>query len=895
MFLNSRIPKKALSNHHINLKFSIYSTKFLSSLVSALQVPSIFPTKPHNQQNFPTTFDPYQYLNESAKSRDYTHEETKIIHTHFLKTNAFHSNPEFSNYLLRCYYKASAFDHALKVFDAIPHPNINSWNLIISCHNGNLRYAESWGSFCRMHSLGFYPNEFTYGSAISGCIASNFVNCGKQLYSLALKDGFSLDGYVRSGMIDLFLKSCNFNDALRVFYDESCGNVVCWNAIISGAIKHNEDRLGLNLFQQMCRGLPSPNKFTFPSVFSACAKCQQLDLGRLVHGLVIKYGDGEDVFVSTAIIDFYSKCGQVDEAVKIFSRMSVHNVVSWTAIITGFVQKGEFESALQLFKEMLSLKVEINNYTLTSVLSACVNPILLFQIHCWICKTGFYSDPTVKNSLINSYSRTGAVESSQQIFKDSKDSMNPSTWAAMITCFSQNGRLEKTFSLLKRMFREGLKPDKSCIPSVLSITDRLQLGEQIHCYTHKTGIFNNPLVGCSLFTMYSKCDCLKESYKIFREIPEKDEVSWASMIAGFTEHGFAYKAIELFQEMLVNHIVLDEKTLTPVLAACASLQSLKSGKEIHGFFFRRLIFAGSPIVHMYSKCGNLKSAKLVFNMMPFKDPVSCSSLVSSYAQNGQIEDAFHLFRELIVSDFEVDSFTISSILRSVNRPETGIQLHGRIVKLGLESDTSIGSSLVTMYSKFGNLEDCCKSFEQIDNPDVITWTAMINGYAQNGDGLAALKVYELMVESGIKPDSVTFVGVLSACSHGGLVEEGYCYLESMVKDYGIEPGLRHYACMVDVLGRAGRLEEAVGFIGKMPVEPDGLVWGTLLAACKVHGDVEIGRMAAEKFIELAPLSDGGYVGLSNILAELGNWEEVLKIRNEMKGTGIKKQPGWSYV
>ncbi|KAL4559285.1 hypothetical protein LXL04_031423 [Taraxacum kok-saghyz] len=736
------------------LKKIVYSTKFLSSVASAVQVPPIPPTKPQSQPNFTNTFDPYKLLNESAKSRSFTLEETKIIHTHFLKTTSFDSSPEFSNYLLRCYYKSSAFDHALKVFDAIPNPDINSWNLIITCHNQNHKYADSWGAFCRMHSLGYYPNEFTYGSALSACISSNLVNNGKLLYSLALKHGFSLDGYVRSGMIDLFLKSSNFNDALSVFHDESCGNVVCWNAIISGAIKHNEDHLGLNLFQQMCRGLPSPNKFTFPSVFSACAKSQQLDLGKLVHGLVIKYGEGDDVFVSTAIIDFYSKCGHVDEAVKKFSRMSVHNVVSWTAIITG---------------------------------------------------------------------------------------------------------------------------------------------EQIHSYTLKTGIINNPLVGCSLFTMYSKCNSLNESYKIFKEIPEKDEVSWASMIAGFTEHGFAYKALEFFQEMLINHTVSDEKTLTPVLLAISSLRSLKSGKEVHGFIFRRAISAGSPIVHMYTKCGNLKSAKFAFNMMPFKDPVSCSSLISGYAQNGQIQDAFHLFRDLIISGFDIDSFTISSIIQSVNGPETGAQLHARTVKLGLESETSIGSSLITMYSKSGNLEDSRKSFEQITNPDVITYTAMIHGYAQNGNGSSALKVYNRMIESGTAPDSVTFIGLLTACSHGGLVNEAFLYFDSMVKDYGIEPGLRHYACMVDVLGRAGRLKEAVGFIEGMAVEPDGLVWGTLLAACKVHEEVEIGKIAARKVIELVPMSDGGYVGLSNIWAGLGEWEEVLKIRDEMKGTGVKKQPGWSYI
>ncbi|KAL8225647.1 hypothetical protein R6Q57_018204 [Mikania cordata] len=895
--------------HHVDLKASVYATRLVSSLVLP-QNKSLPSAKPQNLSNFFT--DPYQFLNESAKSQSYTFQETKIMHTHFLKTKSLHSSIELSNFLLRSYRKASGFDYALKLFDTMPQPDISSWNLVITSQNQSSRYADSWGNFCRLHSLGFYPNEFTYGNAISACIALNFVNGGKLLYSLALKHGFSLDGYVRSGMIDLFLKCYSFNDALRVFSDESCGNVVCWNAIISGAIKHNKDYVGLNLFQQMCRGFPLPNRFTFPSVFGACAKLQELELGRGVHGLVVKYGEQDDLVVGTAIVDFYAKCGQVDEAINKFSQMPVKNVVSWTSVITGFVQKGEFKSALRLFKEMMILNQEINNYTVTSVLSACANPLLFresFQIHCWIYKTGFYWDPTIKNSLINLYSKLGAIELSEQVFKDMKDGMNPSTYSTMVTAFCQDGKLEKAFSLLKKMFLEGLTPDLSCIPSLLSITNHLELGEQIHCYTLKTGGLFNHLVGCSLFTMYSKCGCLNESYELFKQMPDKDHVSWASMISGFTEHGYAYRAIELFREMLFAiDVIVDETTLTAVLAACSSLRFLKTGKEIHGFFSKRednmYVYGGSSLVNMYSRCGDLKSAKRVFNMMPCKDQVSCSSLISGYAQNGYIKESLHLFVDLISSGLEVDSFTISSVLGAVgdlNNSDVGkgirigIQLHAHIQKLGFESTASVGSSLVMMYSKYGNLDSCLKVFNQIIKPDLISWTAMINCYAQHGKGLEALKMFELMKKSGTEPDSVTFVGVLTACSHSGLVKEGYSYLKSMVKDYRIEPGPRHYTCMVDVIARSGSLKEAERFIRNMPIEPDSSVWGTLLAACKVHGDMEIGKIAAEKFIELNPSEDGGYVSFSNICADVGQWEQVLKIRNEMKDTGVVKEPGWSYI
>ncbi|XP_076910534.1 pentatricopeptide repeat-containing protein At1g74600, chloroplastic-like [Bidens hawaiensis] len=866
----------------INLKTS---SRFISSL---------------NHSNIFTTFDPYHFLNES---RTYTLQETKIIHARLLKTNSLHSSLDFSNFLLRIYSKASGFNYALKVFDQMPQPDITSWNLVITTQNQSSKYADSWATFCKLHSLSFHPNEYTYGHALSACIPLIFVNGGKLLYSLALKHGFLLDGYVRSGLIELFLKGCSFDNALKVFNDESCGSVVCWNTIISGAVKHNEDHVGLNLFQQMCRGFPQPNRFTFPSVFGVCAKLQEFELGRVVHGLTVKYGDHEDLVVGTAIVDFYAKCGQVNEAIKKFSRMRTRNVVSWTAIITGFVQKGEYYSALQLFKQMMILNQEINNYTVTSVLSACANALMFnesFQVHCWVYKTGFYSDPTVKNSLINLHSKLGIVELSEQVFEDTHGLMNPTTYASMITAFCQAGTLEKAFRLFKRLFLEGLAPDVSCIPSLLSVINALELGEQIHCYVLKTGVLFNRLVGCSLFTMYSKCGCLNESYEVFNEIPDKDNISWASMISGFTEHGYAYRAIELAKQMnLVKSISLDETTLTAFLTTCSSLRLLKTGKEIHGFFIKQQdntsVYGGGPVVNMYSRCGDLKSAKRVFNLMSFKDLTSCSSLVSGYVQNGKVKEALDLFRELISSGFEVDSFTLSSVLGTMNRLEFVIQLHALVTKLGFESNASVGSSLVMVYSKYGNLDDCLNSFNEINEPDVVSWTAMVNSYGQHGKGLEALKVFELMKKSGTEPDSVTFVSVLTACSHSGLVKEGYGYLKSMVKDYRIKPGQQHYACMVDALGRSGRLKEAEEFIRNMPIEPHSLVWAALLAACKVHADVEIGKTAAEKVIELEPCEDGGYVAFSNICADVGQWEHVWNIRNEMKSSGVRKQPGWSYI
>ncbi|XP_009798881.1 pentatricopeptide repeat-containing protein At1g74600, chloroplastic [Nicotiana sylvestris] len=880
----------SVSCHQLEQKFSAFGRKFISSIALA-----------DSTSNF-SDQHPIQFLNARTNPRNIIHSKPEIAHAHLIKTQNLESNVYAANSLLDAYCKLR-LDNVAKLLDEMPNPNTFSWNLMISNSNKALLYEDAWRLFCRMHMLGFEMNMFTYGSVLSACGALTSTLWGEQVYGLVMKNGFFSDGYVRCGMIELFSKSCRFRDALRVFYDCLCDNVVCWNAIIAGAIKNREYWVGLDIYKRLWGGLLKPNEFTIPSVLNACVALLELRFGKTVHGAVIKCGLEKDVFVGTAIVDFYAKCGVMEEAFKEFMQMPVSNVVSWTAMLNGFVQNGDPLSAVGIFAEMRNKEVEINSYTVTSVLTACANPAMAkeaIQIHSWIYKTGLYQDPVVQNSLINMYSKIGEVSLSEAVFAEAENLQHLGLWSNMISVLAQNSDSDKVIHLFQRIFQEDLKPDKFCCSSVLGVVDCLDLGRQIHSYTLKSGLISNVNVSSSLFTMYSKCGSIGESYIIFELIEDKDNVSWASMIAGLVEHGFSDRAVELFREMSVEDVTPDEMTLTAILNACSSLQTVKTGKEIHGFIFRHgvgeLGIANGAIVNMYTKCSDLVSARRFFDMLPLKDKFSCTSMVTGYAQRGYVEDALQLFKQMLMADLDICSFTISSILGVLalsNRSGIGIQVHAYCIKMGSQSEASTGGSLVMMYSKGGSVDDCCKAFEEILAPDLVSWTAMIVSYAQNGKGDDALHVYELMRNSGIKPDSVTFVGVLSACSHAGLVEEGYFFLTSMMKDYGIEPGYRHYACMVDLLGRSGRLTEAERFISEMPMKPDALVWGTLLAACKVHGDVELGKLAANKIIELEPSEVGAYISLSNIWASVGQWEEVLKIRGSMQGTGIAKEPGWS--
>ncbi|KAG9451313.1 hypothetical protein H6P81_011278 [Aristolochia fimbriata] len=842
-----------------------------------------------NMKRVSLSCNPLLIYEHSTKNKRLMVKETRFFLFHAIKLSHFQCDNLIANSLAYSYCTSEAPNTMGEL------PSFNSLNLMISRNNQNLQFEESLRVFRRIHSSGLEPDNITCGSVLSACAASESVCFGKQVYSFAVKTGLSSDSYVSTAMIDLYAKSCNLDDAMKLFSGAATDNVVCWNAIISGCIKNRDMWAALGLFSQMVNGFSVPNGFTFSSVLTACTAVGELEMGRGLHGSVIKYGFIDDVFVGTAIVDLYAKCGDVCDAVRQFSRMPNLNVVSWTAIISGFAQKGDHLNALRYFKKMKEIDEIINKYTITTVLTACAKPAMseeAFQVHCLILKAGFASDLAVNDALINMYAKIGKIELAAKMFEELSLVKNVRSWETMISGLVQNNRLRESVELFQEMFLEGLKPDKYSCSSILSSINWLCMGQQVHSYVHKAGLILEISVASALSTMYSKCGSIGEAYAVFEQMPEKDGVSWTSMIAGFAEHGHGEKAFETFRKMVLQEdLGVDQTTLAAVLTACSACISVRKGQEIHGYAIRRelgmeSVVAGA-LVNMYSKCKKLASARKIFDSMLQKDHVAWSSLVSGYAQQGYDEEAIHLFRQMLLSGMEMDSFTISSVLMllgNLTRPAVGKQLHSCCVKTALDMDQSVSSSLITMYSKCGNVEDSHKVFDQTGKPDLITWTAMITSYAQHGQGLEVLKIYGRMRKEGIAPDSVTFVGVLSACAHNGLVEEGYFHLNSMVKDYGIEPNSHHYACMVDLLGRAGRLEEAKRFIDSMPIKPDTLVWGAFLAACRLHRNVDLGRLAFENIITLEPTDEGAHVLLSNIYADLGDWERVTKIRDLMKGS-----------
>ncbi|KAF8695273.1 hypothetical protein HU200_037491 [Digitaria exilis] len=746
------------------------------------------------------------------------------------------------------------------------------------------------------------PYRFSYGSSLAACAGSSApLAFAEQLYCAAWKDGLSRDPFVCSAAVDLLAKHGRLEDALRAFEDGDRGSAVCWNAAISGAVRNGEPALGVQMFCDMVRDSScEPNSFTYSAALSACAGDAELGVGRAVHGMVHRRDPEYDVFVGTSIVNMYVKCGEMGTAMNEFWRMPIQNVVSWTTVIAGFVQKEDPTSAMLLLREMVRSGVAINKYTATSILLACSQMSMVKeanQVHGMIMKTELYLDHVAKEALITTYANVGAIQLCEKVFQEVGTVSNRSIWSAFISGVSCHS-LQRSILLLRRMLCQGLRPNDKCYVSLFTFVDSSKLGKQLHSLVIKDGLVQAVIVGSALSTMYSRCNNLKDSYKVFEEMQEWDQVSWTSMVAGFAIHGHPVEAFQVFRNMIVDGFTPDNMSLRPILSACSTPEFLLKGKEVHAHVLRihgTTTSINDCLVSMYSKCQDIHAAQRIVYATQCRDQVVLSSMVSGYATNGYNEEAISLFQFMLTTGFQIDRFVCSSIISicaDMARPFSGKLLHEYAAKLGILSDLSVSSSLVKLYSKSGNLDDSRKVFDDISAPDLVTWTAIIDGYAQHGSSQDALAMFDLMIRCGVKPDPVILVSVLSACGRNGLIEEGFKHFNSMRTVYGVEPVLHHYCCMVDLLGRSGRLAEAKSFIESMPVKPDSMVWSTLLAACRVHDDAVLGRFVENKIRE-ENYDSGCFATLSNILANSGDWEGVLELRKSVKD--VKKEPGWSML
>ncbi|XP_047324839.1 putative pentatricopeptide repeat-containing protein At5g52630 [Impatiens glandulifera] len=673
---------------------------------------------------------------------------------------------------------------------------------------------------------------------------------------------------------------------------------------------HNCARHQLKEQFHVARNLTDPRSIA-PPIFELNRKLNALWKSGMVDEACQLFDrmPNRDEFTWNTMIAAYADSGRFHEARKLFDLTPKKSSITWSSLISAYCRHGYETEVFHLFWEMQYEGHKPNDFTLSSVLRTCSINGLLWrgeQVHAYSIKRQLDFNDFVNTGLVHMYSNCNQISKAENLFQmTSGDHRGHVMWSALISGYTKNGDSLKAINCFKDMQTQGVECNQYTFPSVLTACASISahaFGMQVHGFIIYAGFETNSFVESALVNMYAKCGDVTSGRMILERAESDDVISWNSMIVGCVENSLEEEALLLFQKMHARDIKFDDFTYPSVLNCYASIKDVRIAKSVHclitktGFEARKLV--GNALIDMYAKGGDMYSAIELFNRTIEKDVVSWTSLVTGYAHNDFHEEALKLFSQMKRSGVHIDQIVTASVLSScaeLTRLEFGRQIQASLVKSGLGSTLSVDNSLVTMYAKCGSLEEAKQVFDSMRNKNVMTWTALIVGYAQNGRGKDSIKRYNEMIASGVKPDFITFIGLLFACSHAGLVKEAREYFETMYTIYGIKPGPDHYACMIDLLGRCGKLNEAEELLNQMDVEPDSTIWKALLGASRVYGNVELAERAAKALFELEPCDATSYVMLANIYSATGLFENAAKIRRVMKTKGVTKEPGRSWI
>ncbi|KAL3534226.1 hypothetical protein ACH5RR_002687 [Cinchona calisaya] len=432
----------------------------------------------------------------------------------------------------------------------------------------------------------------------------------------------------------------------------------------------------------------------------------------------------------------------------------------------------------------------------------------------------------------------------------------------------------------------------------------LREGQWVHAHMIKTHYEPPVYLRTRLIVLYVKCECLSDARYVFDEMPERNVVSWTAMISGYARMGHSSEALNLFVQMIRSGAEPNEFTFATVLTCCTGAFGFCLGWQIHSLLvkhpFESHVFVGSSLLDMYAKAGRIQEARDIFEALPEKDVVSCTAIISGYAQQGLDEKALELFRRLRMEGMNFNYVTYVGILTALSglaALEHGRQVHSHVLRLKLPFYVVLQNSLIDMYSKCGNLAYSRRIFDNMSERTIISWNAMLVGYSRHGLGKEVVELFELLkAEITTRPNSVTLLAVLSGCSHGGMEHRGLKIFDEMLNEEdGVELGIEHYACVVDLLGRSGQVERALQFINQMPFKPNAAIWGSLLGACRFHQNTNVGKIAGNSLLDIEPENAGNYVVLANLYASAGKWEELRRVRELMKEKAVVKVPGKSWI
>ncbi|WCJ18625.1 pentatricopeptide (PPR) repeat-containing protein [Euphorbia peplus] len=652
-----------------------------------------------------------------------------------------------------------------------------------------------------------------YTNVLDGCIKSRNVIQGKLIHQHLIKIS-SYPLHLLEKLTHLYAACKDIHFARKLFDSspQKPTNVLVWNLLIRAYSWDGPFEESLNLYYQMLQKGIQPSKFTFPCVLKACSVLQRVEDGKKIHFYAKRLNLDRDVYVSTALIDMYAKCGCLMDARMVFDEMPVRDVVSWNSLISGFGGHGGcYDETLKLVKGMQMEFIRPNSSTMTSLLPVVGQAGVLIHgkaIHGFCVRRGYVDDVVLATAVLDMYGKCREIDYAERVFDRMRVVKNDVTWSAMLGAYVMCDFMHKGLELFREMMRHKDLTVMMTSPVTLAIVLRacgklidVIGGRCIHCYSIKSGFVSDLMFGNTLLSTYAKCGIVDDALKLFAEVDIKDTVSYAAIISGCVQNGNAEEALRMFHRMRLSGTEPESTIMVGVLPACAHLAALQHGLCNHSY----------AIVH------------------------------------------------------------------------------------GFTNDTTICNALIDMYAKCGKIDMARRVFDTMIKRDIVSWNTMILGYGIHGLGTEAVLLFNSLLADILEPDDVTFISLLSACAHSGLVADGKHWFNAMSKDFNITPRMEHYICMADLFSRAGHFEEVVTFIENMPFKPDVRIWSALLAACKVYKNVKLGEQVSKKIEILGHESTGNFVLLSNMYSTVGRWNDAAEVRSMQRDQGFKKIPGCSWI
>lgn len=820
-----------------------------------------------------------------------SHANVSSLHT-YVRQRGLLSHPFFGNHLVVLLSEAGMLSDAQQVFDGLSHCKRQSWNCLITSYAGSKKPQQALDLYQRMQTESFIsPDSFTFVSLMKACAELRDWESACKLHDHILSTKvLETDAPVGNALVNMYVNFKMLAKAQEVFDQLPLKNVVTWNTLITGYAKYGHGKEALQCLEQMELEGTSPNDVTYICSLKACGKVRDMNKGFDLHVEITRKGLLEtNVRIGSALLDMYAKGGLPMKAQEVFDMLPARNIVTWNALIAGYIECNLNIEALECWERLQHEGIMPNAITFISCLKACGSTRAIAQgrkIHNQIIRSGSLDkDPIVGSALVNMYAKCGLLVKAQEVF-DKLSRRNVISWTALMFGYAEQAQGEEALDCFKQMQLEGICPNAvafACSLKACSSIGDIREGQELHAEIARRRLLDDDsLLGSTLVDMYAKCGSLSKAREVFDTIATRNIVLWNSLLTGYLDHGCCKDALLCFERMQLEGDLPDAVTYVCGLKACSTMGDISKGHRLHSQIIRECslkgwLAAGNALVDMYAKSGLLVEAQDVFDELPAQDVVTWNALLAGYAQSEIGEEALTCFEDMKMEGFSPDVITYDSMLRacgSIGAAEKGQEIHATITKdENLELDSAIGNALVGMYAKCGLLNEAQGVFNSLLVRDVVMWTTLIAGYAQVGESGIVFEVFSRMLQEGVKPNMVTYVGVLNACSHAGLIEKGKRWFEAMCTFHDIAPVTEHYTCVIDLLCRAGQLEFALSIIMKMPLFPDAVALHALLGACKHRMNVGLGRHLFEQVVQNDQYNASAYISMYNIYADAELREE----------------------